>query len=68
MTSGYELKLYFEAKPYDGALQQYGIYQTGQVLFLRLEFYGKNRVLQTDFTPAELEAALEPFIYDPRNP
>ena len=40
----------------------YGIYQKGRRLYLRVEPYGSDRILTTDFTPEELETALTPFI------
>ena len=67
-TSGYDLVLWLE--PGDGDLDRrhYAIYQSGQTIFLRIEFEGRNRVLDASFSADELERALQPFLFGPDRP
>jgi hypothetical protein len=67
-TEGSELVLWLE--PGDGDLSRrwFAVYQSGQTLFLRLEFKGKNRVLDAAFSADELEQALDPFLFGPDRP
>ena len=63
VTEGYELKMWIE--PGDrSAGKMYALYQTGTMIYLRIEFKGKNRVLRADFTALELERVLEQFVQE----
>ena len=67
VTEGYDLHLWLEPAQYDGSLHQYAIYQSGSMVFLRIEFKGRNRVLVASFTAEELEEALRPYVEDTGN-
>ncbi len=69
-TEGYDLVLWLEPEPETESLssRRYALYQTGRTVFLRIEYEGKNRVLDASFTPEELEAALEPYLKRPTAP
>ena len=58
ITEGYDLT--FWLRPVKRARTEYGLYLSGNTLFLRLEPDGWNRVLTVPFTRADIEAALEP--------
>ena len=62
ITSGYELKLWVD--PNDSGLR-YALYQTGNMIFLRIEYRGKNRVLRAEFNTQELEEALRKYVQKP---
>lgn len=58
VTTGYDLT--FWIRPAKMGRTEYGLYLSGNTLFLRLEPDGWNRVLSVPFTRADIEAALEP--------
>lgn len=64
ITSGYQLKLWIEPAVYLSTPKRYGIHQVDDVIFLRIEFKGRNRVLKASFTIEELEDALEPYVIE----
>ncbi len=49
----------------DGPRRDYGIYVSGQTLYLQVAPAGIDRVLRTSFTARELEAALDSYIEGP---
>ncbi len=61
-TRGYDLVLWLEAEDLDMSSPMFALYQSGRTLFLRIEYKGKNRVLDASFDAAELEEALEPYL------
>lgn len=63
-TVGYELKLWIEPASYLPSEKQYAVHMVNDVVFLRIEYSGKNRVLKASFTVADLEAALAPYVVD----
>jgi len=58
-TSGYDLNFWIEER--NSSLPSYGIYQSGYLLFLRVEPSCWHRVLVTDFTPQELRGLLASY-------
>jgi hypothetical protein len=62
VTEGYEMKLWMAPTEYSPTLREYAIYFSGDILFLRTEHFGRNRVLIASFSVGELERALEPFL------
>ncbi len=61
-TEGYDLVLWIEPASGDLALRRFALYQSGRTVFLRIEFTGRNRVLDASFTADELERELEPYL------
>ena len=62
ITTGYELRIWLHPanRPAEGP--QFGLYQSGQTLFLRIEFDGHNQVLSTDFTADQLQDRLASYL------
>ncbi len=60
-TSGYDLALRLEPSgPFDPSRKSYFVYQRANVIFLRQETSGKNRVLIATFSPTELMETIQP--------
>ncbi len=64
-TEGYDLVLWLEPPGEPLASPIFALYQSGSTVFLRVEYEGRNRVLDASFSAAELEAALEPYLTRP---
>ena len=63
VTERYDLKLWVSPpESVDGF--HYGIYVAGETLFLRREYYGRNRVLAAEFDAEEMVSILEGFTYE----
>ncbi|EKD81324.1 MAG: hypothetical protein ACD_39C01859G0002 [uncultured bacterium] len=58
VTTGYDLEFWINPANLHGGTH-YGLYLSGNTLFLRLEFDGWNRVLKVPFTKAEIETLLQ---------
>ncbi len=67
-TEGYDLVLWLEPEGGGLASPVFALYQSGRTVFLRVEYEGRNRVLDASFTAEELEAALEPYLKRPTAP
>ena len=57
MTTGYDMKAWLASDVYEAGKEQYGVYIHDTVLFLRIEYGRRNRVLIAQFTSQELEDA-----------
>ena len=60
VTDHYDVEIWVEPPSPSGV--RYGIYLVDDTLFLRREYSGRNRVLDTRFTPGDLVAVLEPHL------
>ena len=60
ITTGYDMEFWVEPAESRSAGTRYGLYLSGNTLFLRLEYDGRNRVLSVPFTKSDIEAILAP--------
>ncbi len=62
VTEGYESQYWIEPREYRSGGPLYAFYISGNTVFMRLEYSGKNRVLEAEFTAEELAEALYPYL------
>ena len=66
-TEGYDLVLWMEPEATEPASRLFALYQSDRTLFLRIEFEGRDRVLDASFSLDELERALDPYRIRPNS-
>lgn len=62
ICDGYSLQIWTEPLGEFARSRNYAVYQSGKIIFLRIEYDGWNQVLRADFSPEELETALEKYL------
>ena len=60
--SGYDLVIGLRPEEKESILQEFAIYQKGNIIYLQSEPVGIDRVLTASITPEALEEALAPYI------